>query len=81
MENTSKVAQKIIVQSETGGFKHVWLAPGESGDFEIDPKQARYRTGDLKVTALAEEPRDEPKARAKAAVPAGHKPISPDTDG
>lgn len=81
VENTSKVAQKIIVQSETGGFKHVWLAPGESGDFEIDPKQARYQTGDLKVTDLAEEPGDEPKTRAKAAAPAGHKPISPDTDG
>lgn len=83
VENTSKVAQKIIVQSETGGFKHVWLAPGESDSFEIDPKQARYQTGDLKVTALADEAADEPKGRAAkaAAPPPGHKPINPDTDG
>jgi len=75
VKNISDSTQKIIVREPQGGFSHVLLRPGESGEFDVDPNQARYQEGGpLKAAEITEKPAAKKKpAPAKRAA----KPVRP----
>lgn len=69
VKNVSDETQRFHATDESGLPTKVSLAPGRSGHFEINPHQAAFQTGALKVT----EPRPAedapaPKPRARKAV-------------
>jgi hypothetical protein len=51
VKNVSEQTKTFNEADPAGGFRRVTLQPGEGGDFDIDPNQGRFQTGDLKVTA------------------------------
>lgn len=61
VKNVSETAQKISVIDPRGGFATVWLQPGESGAYDVDPAQARYQPGGPLV-ATPIKPAKAPKA-------------------
>lgn len=67
VENTSDTTQRFNEADPQGGFRKIFLAPGESGTFDIDPLQGRFHRGALKATPV---PVEKPaKARRKAKRP------------
>jgi len=85
VENTSDTTQRFNEADPQGGFRKIFLAPGESGTFDIDPGQARFHRGGLKVSPVVaqfqewiEQQPDEIKVAAQeilaAAKPAKTKP-------
>lgn len=64
VKNTSEQTKTFNVADPAGGFRRVTLQPGESGDYNIDPNQGRFQTGELKVSAV----RDKAPAARKAAA-------------
>lgn len=67
VENTSDTTQRFNEADPQGGFRKIFLAPGESGTFDIDPGQARFHRGGLKVSPVASEAPAKPKTKPKAA--------------
>lgn len=81
VENTSEAHQSFFVRNDDGSDQLVHLEPGQSGEFEIDPEQARFQEGGpLKASALKASKTTAPEAASKPAeakppAPAGHKPL------
>jgi hypothetical protein len=69
--NNSNETKRFNEEDPNGGFRLVRLAPGESGQFEINPNQAIFQRGELTVTP-AKEPETLSK-RAKADAKAEHR--------
>lgn len=77
--NTSNETKRFKEFDPAGGFRQAELAPGESGDFDIDPNQSAFVRGGLDVTAsqapTAKRPakaapkRGKPAPKAKTAQP------------
>lgn len=86
VENISDTTKSFTARNSDGGLRTVHLSPGESGDFDIDPRQPKFADGGpLKVSPAAKahatprvKPEPKPKAKAKAQPKA--KPVTP-TDG
>jgi hypothetical protein len=62
--NETETTQKLRVNHPAGGFTTAYLKPGESGHFDIDPRQSAVSRGLLKATEVRE--RAEKPAKAKA---------------
>lgn len=56
VKNVSEASKAFQESDPAGGFRRVMLQPGEAGDFDIDPAQGRFQTGELKVSAVREKP-------------------------
>lgn len=61
--NTSDETQPFNEIDPAGGFRRIRLAPGESGTFDIDPGQARFHRGALKVSPVEAEPPAKPRRK------------------
>lgn len=59
--NTSDETKRFNEADPQGGFRLIRLAPGEGGEFDIDPNQAVFVRGGLDVApASPAEPAPEP---------------------
>lgn len=67
VKNVSQEAKTFQEADPEGGFRRVTLQPGESGDFDIDPNQGRFQTGDLKVSEVGGKTAKVPAVRKPAA--------------
>lgn len=63
--NVSQSAQKVQVIDPRGGFRFVWLQPGDSGAYDVDPAQARYQEGGALTAAPIAEVDAAPAKPAK----------------
>lgn len=66
VENTSDETAKFNEIDPAGGFRAVRLAPGESGTYDIDPGQARFHRGGLKVSPIVDTSPAKPTTSRKA---------------
>lgn len=67
VKNVSQTTQRITFPSSEGGFETVFLAPGESGPYDVDPNQARFQPGGpLTATPVAEGVPSKPVKPSKA---------------
>lgn len=57
VKNVSDRSQRFNEADPNGGYRQIILAPGEIGTFDIDPAQARFQRGELKVTPVREKTR------------------------
>lgn len=78
VENVSNAGQRFNGHDENGEEVIHHLGAGESGDFEINPHQAAFHTGDLKVSDVAH---DDPVAAAEVVeVETPPEPVADETD-
>lgn len=78
--NVSGATQRFNARRPNGELYIARLAPGASGEFDADVKQAVFARGLLKAIDLEKPAKPAKraaaaKAKAKAAAPAGHKPL------
>lgn len=76
VKNTGDTTRRFNARRPDGNLFIARLAPGESGEFDADVKQAVFVRGHLKATEVNGKPKAAPKAAAKKraaakAVPAG----------
>jgi hypothetical protein len=64
VKNVSDASQRFHTVDAEGEPCHAILAPGEAGNYEINPAQAAFQSGDLVIRPL-DEAAPAPKAKAK----------------
>ena len=83
VKNTSEATQRFNARRPNGNLFIARLAPGESGEFDADVKQAVFARGHLKATEISgakPKPKAAPKAAAKKRAAAKAVPVAADPE-